>query len=273
MASFAESERREQIISLLGASGRVTIGELTTRFGISAVTARKDLEVLERHRLVDRVRGGAVLARTTDEDDFEARLSSQVAAKRAIAAVAASRVRAGVLDASTTCYYLAERLAALDGLIVLTNSLKAAEVLGAAGRASVVVPGGTLRPRSWSTVGDFGGDLAANGRYAHGFFSTPAAAAGFGMMEFSADEAAAKRQLVNACEQVHGLMDATKAGNFAAHSIVPAARVTELITDEAMSSARLAQWEAVGVVVQRVRVPVENPSAAIRVGSGFSTVP
>ena len=39
-------ERRREIVSVLGQHGRVTVEEVARRFGVSAVTARNDLDAL-----------------------------------------------------------------------------------------------------------------------------------------------------------------------------------------------------------------------------------
>ena len=59
---------------MLEDAGTVGVPELVERFGVSAVTVRKDLELLERRHLLRRVRGGAVVAEGADEGAFELRL-------------------------------------------------------------------------------------------------------------------------------------------------------------------------------------------------------
>src|SRR5438874_1463158 len=111
MAEFGEHERQQEVLRLLDGAGRVSVQELATRFGVSLVTVRKDLEALERRRLLRRVRGGAVGASGIDDGVFEMRLRYRCAQKRAIARAAAEFVRdddAIALDGSTTCYFLAQ---------------------------------------------------------------------------------------------------------------------------------------------------------------------
>jgi len=113
VAGIAEHDRQQRILAMLEQAGRVGVPELVERFGVSAVTVRKDLELLERRHVLRRVRGGAVAAAGADEGAFELRLRHSVAAKQAIAQRAAAYVREGdaiVLDGSTTCYYLALEL-------------------------------------------------------------------------------------------------------------------------------------------------------------------
>jgi DeoR family transcriptional regulator of aga operon len=89
MAGIAEHDRQQRVLAMLEEAGRVGVPELVERFGVSAVTVRKDLELLERRHLLRRVRGGAVVAEGADEGAFELRLRHSVAAKQAIAQRAA----------------------------------------------------------------------------------------------------------------------------------------------------------------------------------------
>src|SRR4029450_11425336 len=91
------------------AAGRVSVPDLAERFGVSLVTVRKDLERLERRRLLRRVRGRAAPPPPPHEGAFEMRLHLNVAEKVAVAREAARIVRDGdaiAVDGSTTCYYL-----------------------------------------------------------------------------------------------------------------------------------------------------------------------
>ena len=74
---LAES-RRAAIVDLLRSAGSVTVGELEERFGISSMTARRDLADLERQGLARRTHGGAVLpAISAHEDSFVARVETR----------------------------------------------------------------------------------------------------------------------------------------------------------------------------------------------------
>jgi DeoR/GlpR family transcriptional regulator of sugar metabolism len=256
MPGSSERERHQEILRLLEDDGRVTVPDLAERFGVSVVTIRKDLETLERRRLLRRMRGGAVPAPLPDEGSFELRLHHRTAAKVAIAREAAKLVRDGdaiALDGSTTCYHLAKELLTRRGLIVVTNGLPAAEVL-AESDATVVMPGGTLRRSSWALVGDMGSTLAGRGRLAVGFFGLRSLSPDLGLLELSPEETAVKRRLVSISATVYGLFDSSKVGRFALHPFVETGAITGLITDSGMPEDDLVAWKAAGVAVQRVAV-------------------
>lgn len=248
-------EREVEILRLLDVDGRVVVADLSARFAMSPVTIRKDLEALEHRRLLRRVRGGAVRAEGSDEGAFELRLRHRTEVKRAIAREAATLVHDGdaiALDCSTTCYFLAEQLRSRQGLVVVTNGLRAAELL--ADSATVVLTGGVLRPSSWSLVGDQVEVPLRGGPLARGFFGVRSLSATEGLLELSGEEAAAKRRLAAACREVFALFDSSKVDRFALYPFVPAERISGLFTDCDFTAAATAEWGRAGVQVRRVGV-------------------
>lgn len=158
---LAES-RRAAIVDLLRSTGAVTVAELEERFGISSMTARRDLADLERQGLARRTHGGAILpAISAHEDSFVHRLEAATDAKLALARAAVSMIapqESVFLDSSSTAYFVAQRI--LDqGLevTVITNSLPVMDLIGTSSSPNVELIGvcGTLRPLTRSFVGPF----------------------------------------------------------------------------------------------------------------------
>src|SRR6201999_3186970 len=120
--------RRREIAERLRAQGAVTVAELEEHYGISPMTARRDLAELERRGVVRRTHGGAVLPTiSAHEDSFARRLdvSAEEKVLLAAAAVALMAPRETIfLDSSTTTYYVAKRIVETGlAATVLTNSL------------------------------------------------------------------------------------------------------------------------------------------------------
>ena len=158
---LAETRRRE-IAEALRSNGAVTVAEVEARFGVSPMTARRDLDELERRGLVRRTHGGAVLPTTAaHEDSFARRMKVETEAKRRLAeeAVAMLSPRETVfLDSSTTSYFVARRMIETGlAATVLTNSLPVMELIFNEGGPDVelIGIGGTLRRLTRSFVGPF----------------------------------------------------------------------------------------------------------------------
>jgi DeoR/GlpR family transcriptional regulator of sugar metabolism len=258
--------REEVILHELTSSGRVRVNDLAARFGVSAVTIRKDLDALEQRALLRRVRGGAVLNPIGDEGAFSERLRQEATAKRGIARRAATLVHDGdviAIDSSTTAYYLARELLGRKDLLVVTCGMRSATLFMDSSDATVVMPGGVLRRASGSMVGAFSNVLMGRGRIATGFFGVAALSTHLGLLELSSEEAATKRSLISACNAVYGLFTSSKVGGFGLHAFAEPAQLTGLFTDEHTDDDFVAEWAAVGVPVTRVEEPVPSPTPSI----------
>src|SRR3954462_2502767 len=110
---LAETRRRE-ITERLRANGAVTVAEVEERFGVSPMTARRDLAELERRGLVRRTHGGAVLPTiSAHEDSFARRLEVGAEEKARLPPARGDLLPPRdtiFLASSTTPYYVARRL-------------------------------------------------------------------------------------------------------------------------------------------------------------------
>jgi DeoR/GlpR family transcriptional regulator of sugar metabolism len=259
VVSFDEFDREQAILHDLATTGRVRVAELVERFGVSAVTVRKDLVALERRSLLRRVWGGAVSAGTIDEGSFQNRLNHAVEAKQAVAREAAKLVGNGdviALDSSSTCFYLAQLLVDRQNLVVVTNGLRAAMLLSEQSSALVFLPGGVLRRAAGSVVGPIGDVLAGRGRVRKGFFGVAGLSVERGLMDVAVEEAQAKSHLVAACDAVYGLFDSSKVGTFALHPFAATERIDGLYTDDAVDPGFVPVWAAAGVPTTVARLPI-----------------
>ena len=151
-------ERRDAILRALLPSGAATVADLAEGLGVSEMTIRRDLGVLAAQQLVEKVHGGAVLAkRGAAEPHFATKRRINAAAKAAIAEAAVAMIDDGMtvaLSAGTTTWQVAQRLrgGVVRDLTFVTNSLNVAGALEANGWHSVVVSGGSSgrRPTPWS---------------------------------------------------------------------------------------------------------------------------
>src|SRR5918912_1278240 len=129
--------RRAAIAALLRDAGAVTVTEVESRFGVSPMTARRDLAELARQGLARRTHGGAVLPSiSAQEDSFGQRveLATEAKTRLAEAAVATIAPRETVfLDSSSTTYFVARRIVELGLPVTLvTNGLPAMEAVAGA---------------------------------------------------------------------------------------------------------------------------------------------
>jgi DeoR/GlpR family transcriptional regulator of sugar metabolism len=159
-ASLLPDERRRLIAERLRQHGSVSVSGLEAEFGISPMTARRDLDELERRGVARRTHGGAVLpGLSSHEDSFLQRLEVAVEAKERLAAAALELIEPGeavFVDSSTTGYIAARRIVRENRkCTLLSNSVPIMQLVCEldALQVELIGAGGTLRKLTRSFVG------------------------------------------------------------------------------------------------------------------------
>lgn len=147
--TFAE-ERRAAILAMLERSASVQVAELARAFGVSAVTARADLDALEAAGKLRRTHGGAVsLQKALTVSIQDKRINLNVAAKQAIAQTAIELVEDGdsiIVDSGTTALELVRALGARRNITVITADVTIANYIDdSLPQTDVILLGGALR--------------------------------------------------------------------------------------------------------------------------------
>jgi DeoR/GlpR family transcriptional regulator of sugar metabolism len=235
----------------------VTVAEVEARFGVSPMTARRDLDELERRGVVRRTHGGAVLPTSSaHEDSFARRMKVSADAKRALAheAVALLCPRETVfLDSSTTSYFVARRMIETGiTATVLTNSLPVMELVFKEGGPDVelIGIGGTLRRLTRSFVGPFA-VRTVEGHFADRLFFSVKGMTPSGMMtDADSLEAEVKRTMIAQAGESTLLVDRSKLSVRGLSVVASVADVTSVMA-HGLSSAETNPLAAAGA---RVRI-------------------
>ena len=147
---FRVEERRSEIARILEQEGSITVDRICEQFDVSAVTARNDLNVLERRGRLQRVHGGALpVDHTLGVAEFSQRMGVNVLAKRRIAQAAAAMVREGdsiIVDSGSTTYEFVKCLEDKQDITIVTHDLAIANyVKSRLPFASLILTGGQVR--------------------------------------------------------------------------------------------------------------------------------
>lgn len=268
-------ERRQEIARIVEDNRRARVTDLAGRFGVSAVTIRKDLLVLESERRVIRTHGGAIApGDNRPELAFEIRERLQREEKSRMGAAAAARVADGesiVLDASTSALYVARHLKdreAWHGLTVVTNSIRIAFELAGHPGITVLMLGGRVRWEALSVVGPLGDGVFRRVNVQKAFLG----AAGFtieaGLSDAMEEEAQIKRSMVAAAREVYAVVDHTKWGRVASATFCRTDRLTGVFTDGEAPADMVAAFHAAGIEVMEIGpgddAGAGRPAAALR---------
>ena len=249
--------RQQRTHEYLNERGFVRVRELSDRFGISTVTARNDLDALEQRRLVQRVHGGAMpFNRSRGEQSFEEVSTQRADEKLRIAKAAAELVSTGesiLVDVGTTAAAFAAQLVGrreLGELNVITNGISIALALEAAHpRFSIVVTGGTLRPKQHSLVDPLAGSFLKTLSVDTVFLGCNGIHPSAGVTNVNLPEANVKRAMIEASQRCVVLADSSKIGTKTLASVCTIDDVDVVVTDSDVRDADVAWMKERGVDV------------------------
>ncbi len=248
-------ERRRQILVVLGQQGRVTIDEIVRQFGVSAVTARSDLDALSESGALVRSHGGGIrpLA-AVPEHSLHARDRIRHGEKLRIAEAAVDLIQPGqtiILCSGTTSVALARSLRQRcpDNLTVITYALNVAAPLADLPGLSLVMLGGFLRQVSSALVGPQAESMMRSLYADHCFLSTVGLDVNVGLTTLDIMEAQLNRCMIVNSAQTTVIADATKLGHRSLFAITDMRSVRRVITDKAAESAQVDALRAAGVEV------------------------
>lgn len=238
--------RRLKLLMLLQQEGQLSVRACSAALGVSEVTIRNDLAVLEREGLLQRTWGGALpRQQVRPEGAFLARLQQQRVEKERIARVAAAHVRDHdtiFLDASTTAFYIAQQLKHHSNLTVITNGMYTALELGPVPGITTIVIGGQVRGDTGSLVGTLSEELLAKLHIRVGFFSARGLTVQKGLTESTIAESQLKELVIRHVDRVVAVLDATKLGINSLTSFCPIAAISCLITAGEDAAAKSAPF-------------------------------
>ena len=256
--------RRAALQRLIMERGFVSVTDVAREIGISEMTVRRDLELLERDGVVQRSHGGAmpapvpapVPAVIAVEPSYAARRDLNGQAKRRIAAAAAALVKpdqAIGLDVGSTVACLAAELAGRERIEIVTNSLQTVLAMPQPVMPEVFLLGGRLRPREGSLCGGITRQQLS-GHWMDRVFIGVAGIDENGLYDYSPEEAEIKTVFMQQADTVTVLCDSSKFGRRSFVRICGFEAIGSLVTDAPLPPALAAAAR-----VARVEVIVADP--------------
>lgn len=248
----SELRRREIASHVLGV-GSATAQDLAARFDVSIVTIHRDLDELERRGVVRKFHGGvSAQPSSVFESQMEYRLTTNLQAKRSIAAAALNYVHPGMsilLDDSTTVLPMVDGLAERQPLHVATTFLPCLNQLAESAvdnDLTVIGLGGRYDAAHDSFVGVQTTQQVENIHVDAAFVSTSAV---WQLEMFHQEEqiAALKRAMLAAASQRYLLIDHSKLNRLALLRVAPLRELTTIITDEQADPELLKIWADAGI--------------------------
>lgn len=204
------NDRQRRMLEWLEADGEIRISELKTRFGVTEMTIRRDLEKLEQLGSVRRIFGGAILL--GKDIALQDRTGVMAEEKARIGRYAASLIRPGdsvFLDGGTTTIEVARALPQRMSITVVTNALNVAQELQGKG-IPAIVSGGMIWEATSTLIGPFAVQHIGSMAYTRIFLGTTGISARHGFSNSNIHEAEIKRTAIRQAAEVNVVADHTK---------------------------------------------------------------
>ncbi len=243
------------ILEDLSEGGSVSVTELCQRLGVSAATIRRDLGLLEEHRLLKRTHGGAVSQGLLYELPLRYKSGRHQEEKRRIARAVAELIPEAAaigLTGGTTTTEVARALVGREHLTIVTNALNIASELAVRPNLRLVVTGGVARSASYELVGPLADASLREINLDMAILGVDGISADAGLTTHHEVEAHTNLALIDRARRVIVATDGSKIGQAAFARICGIERVHDLITDADAPAEALAEIAAAGVAITTV---------------------
>ena len=243
--------RHAEMLALIRQRQEVLVDDLSREFGISTMTVRRDLQVLEEQGKISRFHGGA----TVDVRAVPAEEQEEVAVcRRLIARYAASQVtdRDSILiNGSNTALALLDYLDGKSVSVFTNNSLAPQHRRSAS--VDLTLSGGALRGSPHILTGDLALRSLIDVRADKAFLGCTGISPDGEILCGIPSELAINETMIEHADAYYIMADYTKIGKTSAYASFHLEKKGCVITDEHAPQAVVEQLRAIGMEVVQVR--------------------
>lgn len=248
------NSRQQTILQLVIDKGRMSVAELAKMTGVSEVTIRQDLNLLEKQSYLRRTHGFAV---PLDSEDVETRMMNNFALKRELADFAASLVRPGetvFIENGSSNALLARALATQPDITIITVSSYIAHLLKET-PGEVILLGGIYQKKSESMVGPLTRQYIQQVHFSKAFIGIDGWQPETGFTGRDMMRADIVNAVLEKGSEAIVLTDSSKFGAIHPYPLGPMNQFNRVITDDNLSTEKQLQLEQSGLTVNIVKRP------------------
>ncbi len=246
-------QRQQRIVELVSRQGFLTIEALARNFGVTVQTIRRDVNTLATEGRLSRYRGGAGLASSIENMEYDRRQVVNLDAKRRIANNVATDVPDNAslfINIGTTTEQTARALLAHRNLQVITNNLNVARILSENPNFSIVMAGGKLRNRDGAVTGQPTVRMLEQYQVDIGIIGISGIDKDGGLFDFDLEEVLCAQTIIRNSRRVFLLADHSKFGRPALVRVGNIRDITALYTDAPPPEPIAAIMENAGVILE-----------------------
>lgn len=258
-------QRHGFIIDYMLKNGPVTVKELSARLAVSPVTIRRDLDELQKQRLIERSHGGArVNEERFDEFSYDRKSYIDVAEKKEIA-----RETLKLLDNDDVVFFdkgttVAEVAKALDDdkfLTVVTNSLVVANLVKNKRNIQLIIIGGVYERALEGTSGSLGVQALQQLRFDKCIIGISGVSVEHGLTTRDSTEVELKQTAIAVSKQIILPVSNAKIGTVRMMCVAPITAVDTLVTSGNLDTEVAGDLHTAGVEVILCPKAQELPTA------------
>lgn len=248
---MGSNPRHEKILNLLQNYRQISVADLTERLGVSQVTTRKDLTLLEEQGHILRSHGSARLAQTINQQSTVAtRKELHFDEKNRITHRALELIQEGdsvCIDASSTNLLLAGKIVSLP-IRVVTNSLEVMTMLSPSRDLTLTTIGGYFRHEASSFIGPIAVDAIEQLQFDIAFIGATGISREGEFLTHNTIEGQVKNAMLKAAKRRVILADSSKFEARSFSKFANAKLIDILITDKGFKETTLFRKLGIEVI-------------------------
>ena len=247
-------------MELLREFGSVDVGDLSARLQVSAVTIRKDLDILEEKKFLYRTHGGAILGDpyiATRKVSEKEKLRPEVKRRIGLKAAELLAPQDALIIASGTTVQAFARCIENMKMTVITAAMNVSIELLDKPYIEIIQLGGIIRHSSASAVSECAVNMLENFSCNKLFLGVDGIDPEYGLSTTNFQEASLNRAMMRAATKTIVLADSSKFGRRGFSKICDINEVDHIITDSGLSQKVLKKLEEQGIKVSIIPLPEE----------------
>ncbi|AAK80892.1 DeoR family lactose phosphotransferase system repressor [Clostridium acetobutylicum] len=233
-----KEERLQKIVDMLDENNIIKITDINEKLGVTEITIRRDLKILEERGFLKRIYGGAKKVTQKAKDDFKELSSNEkrkinIEQKKDVAKIAASMVEENdiiYIGPGTTNELIYDYIN-VSYAKVITNSMPVFLRFKDDSRYEVILVGGRYRKRTDVFVGSFTNEILKSMRVKIAFVGTNGICDN-NVTTSNEEEGACQKIILDNAVEKYILCDSSKIGKEDFFGFYNLEDVTAVITDE-----------------------------------------
>ncbi len=253
-------ERHQEILDTIKANGKITIAEITGKYGISDESARRDLRMLEQKGVCKRTHGGAILmgqvsVRPPVDRNFDN--MPILDNYREISRVAAGKIRENdtvYLTNGSFGHIMVSFLSRDIHFTIVVNSIDIGRDLRSFDNIDVYIAGGKMR-QSGSLVDSLANEFVSRLHFDLCFITGAGLTAEFGLSNGTDETASFQRTIMKNSRSRCLIIPSSKIGVDSFIKVCDADAFNSIITDWDCAEDQIAAFEEKGIRITIVEEP------------------